>query len=74
MRLIALGPESFDVEIFSYVLTPDYDEFLKKQENLLLALLEIVATEGIALAMPMSLNVLSRDTARAPEKPDGVGR
>jgi MscS family membrane protein len=60
VRLLAIGPQSLDVEIFSYVLTPDYDEFLLKQEELLLRFLEIIAEEGTGLAIPMQLNVLSR--------------
>jgi MscS family membrane protein len=65
VRLLAIGSQSLDVEIFSYVLTADYDEFLLKQEEILLQLLEIVADEGAALAIPMQLNVFSRDRAKS---------
>jgi MscS family membrane protein len=71
VRLLAIGQYSLDVEIFSYVLTPDYDEFLLRQEEILLRLLEIVAEEGAALAIPAHLNVLSRDKPN--QRPGGAG-
>jgi MscS family membrane protein len=71
VRLLKIGDFSLDVEIFSYVLTPDYDEFLLRQEEILLRLLEIVAEEGAALAIPARLNVVSRDKLR--DGPDGAG-
>jgi MscS family membrane protein len=64
VRLLAIGPNSIDVEIFSYVLTADYDAFLLKQEQLLLGMLDIIEDEGAALAVPMQLTVLSRERTR----------
>jgi MscS family membrane protein len=60
VRLLAIAPNSLDVEIFSYVLTPDYDEFLLKQEELILKLLEILSQEGVSLSVPAQLNILTR--------------
>ncbi|HYI96330.1 MAG TPA: mechanosensitive ion channel domain-containing protein, partial [Bryobacteraceae bacterium] len=56
VRLLAIGSQSLDIEIFSYVLTPDYDEFLLRQEEILLRLLDVFAAERVELAMPMQLN------------------
>ncbi len=61
VRLLAIGPQSLDVEIFSYVLTPDFDEFLLKQEEILLQLLDAISDEGVELAVPMQLNFVSRE-------------
>jgi MscS family membrane protein len=69
VRLLAIGHQSLDVEIFSYVLTPDYDEFLMLQEELLLHLLEIIAEEGAALAVPSQLNILSRERVKTAKHP-----
>jgi MscS family membrane protein len=69
VRFLAIGPQSLDVEIFSYVLTPDYDEFLVVQEELLVRLLQLIAQEGTGLAVPTQLTVLSRDPLRP--DPDG---
>ena len=73
VRLLAISPQSLDVEIFSYVLTPDYDEFLLKQEELLLALLEIIADEGASLAIPMQLTMVSRNSSRPTDKSGRAG-
>ncbi|HYP13082.1 MAG TPA: mechanosensitive ion channel family protein [Bryobacteraceae bacterium] len=54
VRLIHIGEYSMDIEIFSYVLTPDNDEFLGIQERLLMQLLEVVERSGTALAVPTS--------------------
>ena len=69
VRFLAIGPQSLDVEIFSYVLTPNYDEFLVVQEELLIRLLDLIAQEGTGLAVPTQLTVLSRDPLRP--DPDG---
>jgi MscS family membrane protein len=71
VRFLAIGPQSLDVEIFSYVLTPNFDEFLILQEELLLNLLEIIAEEGAALALPTQLTVLTRERGE-PKKPSDV--
>jgi MscS family membrane protein len=73
VRLLAISPQSLDVEIFSYVLTADYDEFLLKQEELLLALLEIIADEGAALAIPMQLTMVSRNSSRPTDRSGRAG-
>jgi MscS family membrane protein len=62
VRLLAIAPNSLDVEIFSYILTADYDEFLLKQEDLILKLLEILSQEGVSLSVPAQLNILTRQT------------
>ena len=61
VRFLALAPHSLDIEVHSYILTADYDEFLAIQEDLLLRMLGIVSEAGAALAVPAQLNVLTRD-------------
>ena len=65
-RFIGVGPDSLNVEIFSYVATADYDEFLVIQEELLLRILEIVEEAGTALALPTQLNLVSRPSKTPP--------
>lgn len=67
VRFLSIGPHSLDVEIFSYVMTPDYDEFLIVQEELLIRILQVIAEEGTGLAVPTQLTVLSRDPLRPTE-------
>jgi MscS family membrane protein len=53
VRFVGIGTYSLDIEIFAYVLTPDFDEFLGIQQDLLLDLLRAVERAGTALAVPM---------------------
>jgi MscS family membrane protein len=64
VRFLAVAAHSVDIEVYSYVLTVDFNEFLAVQEELLLRILEIVSQEGTALALPTQLNVLTRDPLR----------
>jgi MscS family membrane protein len=52
VRFIGVGSYSLDLEIFAYVLTPSFDEFLELQQELLLAILDAVEAAGTALALP----------------------
>jgi len=52
VRFIHLGPSSLDLEVFSYILAPDYLGFLGVQEELLLKLLDIVERAGTSIAFP----------------------
>jgi MscS family membrane protein len=80
VRFIGIGPSSLDLEIFAYVRTSDFGEFLVYQEELLLGILELIEASGTALAMPAQLTLLGRDPmlpAGAPPievpTPDGNG-
>lgn len=52
VRFIGVGTYSLDLEVFAYVLTPDFDEFLQIQQELLLWILDAVQAAGTALAVP----------------------
>lgn len=53
VRFVGIGTYSLDIEVFAYVLTPDFDEFLGIQQELLLDLLRAVERAGTGLAVPM---------------------
>lgn len=68
VRFTTMTTQSFDLEIFSYVLTPDYNEFLKIQSELLLTLLERISALGVVLAVPILETVVTgeeQDESRA---------
>jgi MscS family membrane protein len=65
VRFIGIGQHSVDLEINSYVLTADNEEFLEIQQELLLRLLDIVQAAGTALAMPAQMTFIRREAARA---------
>ncbi len=58
VRFTGIGTYSLDVEVFAYVLTPDFDQFLGIQQELLLAFMRAVERAGTGLAVPQyeSLN------------------
>jgi len=57
VRFIGVGTYSLDLEISVYVLTPDGDEFMKIQQDLLLRILDAVEEAGTALAIPTQASV-----------------
>lgn len=52
VRFVGLGGCSLDLEIFAYVTTRDFDEFLAIREDLLLRTMDVVAASGTAFAFP----------------------
>jgi MscS family membrane protein len=52
IRLVAAGPHSLDLEIFAYLRTNSWNEFLGIREELLMSILSLVEAAGTALAPP----------------------
>lgn len=52
VRLVGLGPDALELEVFAYVRTRDYDEFLAVREDVYLRMLDIVAGSGAKFALP----------------------
>jgi MscS family membrane protein len=57
VRFTGVGQYSLDVEIFTYILTGDGNEFLRIQQDLLLKILDAVKAAGTALALPTQASV-----------------
>jgi MscS family membrane protein len=57
VRFVGIGSYSLDIEIFAYILTKDFDEFLGVQQELLLIIVDAVSAAGTALALPTQANV-----------------
>jgi MscS family membrane protein len=53
VRFVGIGTYSFDIEVFAYVLTSDFDVFLGIQQDLLMELLRAVERAGTGLAVPL---------------------
>jgi MscS family membrane protein len=49
VRISAYSAASFTLEVFAYVLTPDIDEYYKRQAELYLAIDEAVASSNVEL-------------------------
>ena len=60
-RLVKCGDTSLDVEMFAYVRTTVWVEFLGIREELLLRMMDIIERAGTALAFPSQTVYLGRD-------------
>ncbi len=63
LRFTKINPESFSLEVFAYVRTTDYNEYLKVQSELLLKILQAAAQLGVGFAVPFqeSISAAARD-------------
>ncbi|RNI27153.1 mechanosensitive ion channel family protein [Rufibacter immobilis] len=68
VRFVGIGASSFNLEVFSYVLTSDFDEFLEIQEDLLLRMMDVINASGTSFAFPSQTLYLGRDTGLEQEK------
>jgi MscS family membrane protein len=57
VRFIGVGAGALNVEVFAYVKTGDFDEFLAIQQELLLKVLQAIEEAGTALALPVQETV-----------------
>jgi MscS family membrane protein len=80
LRFTKILPQSFDIEVFAYVLTPDYDEFLEIQSELLLKTLEAASKLEVRFAVPIQEAVVRKTETAEPNRDaqaksrDSVGR
>jgi MscS family membrane protein len=63
VRFLRLNAYSLDVEVFAYLLVPDWPAFLAIQEELLLALMNIVERAGSGFAFPTQTTYLASEAA-----------
>jgi MscS family membrane protein len=61
IRFVGFGAHSLDLEIFAYVQTTSYDEFLAVQEDIYLRIIDIVAASGTGFAFPSQTLYLASD-------------
>ena len=70
VRFTALTSSALNVELVSYVLTRDFDEFAAIREDLLLRIMNFVEDSGTSLAKPSQTLYLSGDPASKKDKID----
>ena len=68
IRFANFDNSALSLEIFSYVLTPDFAEFAAIREDLLLRIMEIVRKSGSDFAFPSRTIYMSRDAGLDKEK------
>lgn len=60
-RFLGFGDHAIEIEIFAYVATTDWSEFLAISEDLMLRLMEVVERSGTYFAVPTQTLNLGRD-------------
>ena len=68
VRLLRLGEDAIEVEIYAYVQTREYREFLAIQEELILQAMDVLESSGAAVAMPGQTTMVTRDAWVDPQK------
>ncbi len=68
IRFVGFGAYSLDLEIFAYVTTQDYGEFLAIQEDIYLRIMDIVAQSGTGFAFPSQTTYFARDSGLDPAR------
>jgi len=72
VRLTELGASSINVELVSYVMTQDFNEFAAVREDLLLHIMHLVEDSGTGFALPSQTLYLGRDSGLAKDKTDAA--
>jgi MscS family membrane protein len=68
VRLVDIAGTALNMEIVSYVLTRDFNEFAAVREDLLLRIMDTMENSGGSLALPSQTLYLSRDSGVEKEK------
>jgi MscS family membrane protein len=72
VRLLKLGENAIEVEIYAYILTREYREFLAVQEELILQAMDVLENSGAAVAVAGQTTMVTRDAWIDPEKADAA--
>jgi MscS family membrane protein len=67
VRFTKITTESYVVEIFAYILTADFNEFLKAQSHLLLQIMEAATRLGVVFAVPIQESLASTNSPVRPQ-------
>src|SRR6266576_1771726 len=70
VRLTDIAGTSLNVELLSYILTRDFNEFAAVREDLLLRIMDVMEDAGGGLALPSQTLYISRDGGVEKEKAD----
>ena len=68
VRLLNLGENAIEVQIYAYIMTREYREFLAVQEELILQAMDVLENSGAAVALPTQTTMVTRDAWVDPQK------
>ena len=72
VRLTDIAGTSLSVEVLSYILTRDFNEFAAVREDLLLRMMDVMEDSGGGLALPSQTLYLSRDAGVEKQKAENA--
>jgi MscS family membrane protein len=72
IRLVGFEDNALTLELFCYIVTRDFPEFLAIREDLLLRIMELIEASGTSLALPSRTLYVARDSALDKEKVEVV--
>ena len=72
VRLTDIAGSSLSMEVFSYILTRDYNEYAAVREDLLLRMMDVMEDSGSGLALPSQTLYLSRDAGVEKQKAESA--
>jgi MscS family membrane protein len=73
IRFVGFGGYSLDLEIFAYVDTSDWNEFLGIREDIYLRIMDVIEASGSGFAFPSQTLYLGRDEGLSAERAREVG-
>jgi MscS family membrane protein len=68
IRFVGFGAYSLDLEVFAYIDTSDWNEFLGIREDIYLRIMDIIAASGTGFAFPSQTLYLGKDLAPTAER------
>ncbi|HTW59441.1 MAG TPA: mechanosensitive ion channel family protein [Terriglobales bacterium] len=74
VRLVDISGTSLSIEVVSYILTRDFNEYAAIREDLLLRMMDIMEDAGSGLALPSQTLYLSRDAGLEKEKAENAAQ
>jgi MscS family membrane protein len=72
VRLTDIAGSSLNIEVLSYILTRDFNEYAAIREDLLLRFMDVMEDSGGGLALPSQTLYLGRDSGVEKEKADAA--
>jgi MscS family membrane protein len=72
VQFVKFSDYALEVEIFGYILEPEYNEYLKTQEALFLKIMDCLEKAGAVVALPTQTTFVTQDSWVDPQKARNV--
>jgi MscS family membrane protein len=72
VQFVKFAEYALELEIFLYILEPDYGTYLKTQEALFLKIMDILEKYGVVLALPTQTTFVTKDSWIDPTKENAI--